>query len=180
MERLILEIEERLRAEVPELGTVDENYGQFQKMFEEDEESDIYPVVSPAALIDVREVSWSNLSGAQQRGVATVVVALAIDCYDDTHATSEQRQRISERMSLMKRVHWALQGWKPSETTKLIRIQTRLYHLPRLWKVYESTYECVTLDTKLGDTRFGDTRIGDTRIGDVPRGEDGLPLSIYD
>ena len=146
MEHLILDIEDRLKAQVPELQTVDENYGQLSKMFEEGEDSDTYPVLSPAVLIDVQQVSWSNLARASQQGAVSVVVTLAIDCYDDTHLEQEQRQKIAERMALAKSVHWALQGWKPTETTKLIRTQTRLYHLPHLWKAYETTYTCVLTD----------------------------------
>lgn len=161
MERLIIDIEDRLRERVPELATVDENYGQLAKMFDEGDDSDIYPLVGPAALVDVQTVSWGNLAGAAQQGAATVVVTLAIDCYDDTHLEQEQRHRIADRMALAARVHWALQGWKPSETTKLVRTQTRLYHLPRLWKAYETTYTCAVVDAGGG-------------MGS------GVPLSIYD
>ena len=165
MEHLILDIQDRLKSEVPELQTIDENYGQLQKMFEEDEESDIYPVVAPAVFIDARDIGWSNLARSGQQGTVTVVITLVIDCYDDTHHNQDQRARIADRMALAKRVHWALQGWKPAETTKLIRTSTRLYHRPHLWKAYDTTYTCVVLDAEPYDP---------------PRGVDGLPLSIYD
>ena len=167
MEKLILDIEERLRADVPELETVDENYAQLVKIFEEGRENDTYPVMSPAVLIDTQSVAWSNLAGSTQQGTVTVVVTLAIDCYDDTHATTEQRAKIAGRMRLASRVHWALQGWKPSETTKMIRTGTRMYHLPHLWKAYETTYTCVVLDMSKPEATTATT--------------DGtLPLSVYD
>lgn len=146
MERVIQDIQERLRESVAELQTIDENYGQLVKMFDEGADSDIYPVHSPAALIDVRDIRWSGLRGGCQSGVATVVVTLAIDCYDDTHYEQSQRSMIAERMRLARAVHWALQGWKPTETTPMVRTSTRLYHLPRLWKAYETTYTCSVVD----------------------------------
>lgn len=131
---------------MPELQTIDEDYGQLQMMFEEGADNDTYPVISPAVTVNVRDVAWGNLAQAGQKGAVTVVVTLAIDCYDDSHHDQAQRARIADRMALAKRVHWALQGWKPTETTKLIRTQTRLFHLPRLWKAYEVTYKCETVD----------------------------------
>lgn len=151
MERLIIDIEDRLRAEVPELQTIDENYGQLTKMFEDGDESDIYPPISPAVLIDVREVTWSNLARASQQGSVQVVVTLAVDCYDDTHHGQDRRALIADRMALAGRVHWALQGWKPTQTTRLVRTQTRYYHLPHLWKAYETVYTCVSVDVCLSE-----------------------------
>ncbi|MCR5697850.1 MAG: hypothetical protein K6G73_12830 [Marinilabiliaceae bacterium] len=142
MELLIQDIQNRLRTEIPELQTIDEDYGQLNKMFDNSDDADIYPVLSPALFINVSDVAWSDLSCSRQRGIATVVITLAIDCYDDTHMDQNQRQKISERLALERRIHNALHGWKPSEATRLIRTSTRLYHLPHLWKAYETTYTC--------------------------------------
>lgn len=152
IDRLILDVQDRLADQVPELQTIDENYGQLAKMFETSDDSDIYPVLSPAALIDVRDVAWSSLAGAAQQGSATLTVTLAIDCYDDTHTRQEQRQLIADRLALAHRLHWALQGFKPADTTPLVRSSTRLYALPRGWKAYETTYTCLTLDTRKNAT----------------------------
>lgn len=146
MEKLIIDIQDRLRAQVSDLRTIDENYGQLQKMFEESEEADIYPVLSPAVFIDTPDTQWSNLGGASQTGRTTIVITLAIDCYDDTHVEQNQRQKIVSRLSLAQRVVWALQGWKPTQTTRLIRTQTRLFHLPHLWKAYEITFTTQSTD----------------------------------
>ena len=146
MERVIQEIQERLRERVADLQTIDENYGQLVKMFDEGADGDIYPLMSPAVLIDVRDVRWTGMRGGCQTGIATVVVTLAIDCYDDTHYEQSQRSKIAERMRLAGAVHWALQGWKPTETTPMVRTSTKLYHLPRLWKAYETTYTCSVVD----------------------------------
>lgn len=152
IDRLILDIEDRIAAQVPDVQTIDENYGQLAKMFESGDDSDTYPVISPAVLIDVRDVAWGNLAGAAQQGTVSLTVTLAIDCYDDTHTRQAQRQRIADRLALAHRLHWALQGFKPADTTPLVRSSTRLYALPRGWKAYETTYTCLTLDTRKNAT----------------------------
>lgn len=148
IDRLILDLQDRLADQVPDLQTIDENYGQLAKMFETSDDSDIYPLASPAALIEVRDISWSSLAGPAQQGSVMITVTLAIDCYDDTHTRQEQRRRSATRLALAHRLHWALQGFRPADTTPLVRSTTRLYALPRGWKAYETTYSCLTLDTK--------------------------------
>lgn len=152
IDRLILDIQDRIADLVTDLETIDENYGQLTKMFENADDADTYPVISPAALIDVRDVAWSSLAGAAQQGAVTLTVTLAIDCYDDTHTRQDQRQRIADRLALAHRLHWAIQGFKPADTTPLVRSSTRLYALPRGWKAYETTYTCLTLDTRKNAT----------------------------
>lgn len=156
IERLILDLQDRISEALPGLGTVDENYGQLTKMAEEGDDADTYPVCSPAVLIDVRDVAWSGLARTAQQGAVTVAVTLAIDCYDDTHTRQEGRLRIADRLALAHRLHWAVQGFKPADTTPLVRTQTRVYHLPHLWKVYETTYTCQTLDTQAPPPTAGD------------------------
>lgn len=152
IEQLLLEIQDRLKKQVPELQTVDEDYGQMAKMFSDAQEDDIYPVISPAVFLNLEGVQWTNLAGPSQQGVAQVSVTLVVDCYDDTHTgQDDQRKRIEDRLALNASVHWALQGFKPSETTKLIRRNTRFYHLPHLWKAYETTYSCVVTDLQPED-----------------------------
>ena len=151
METLIQDIQSRLHDLLGDrLAMIDEDYGQLQMMFEDGDDKDTYPVVSPALTVNVREVSWQCLAGTVQTGVATVVVTLAIDCYDDTHIQGSpdhhQRERIAERLALMNDIHHALQGYRPSSATPLNRVSTRLYHLPRLWKAYEITYQTTITD----------------------------------
>lgn len=144
----MLDILDRLgQALGPRLGTVDENYGQLGRMFEEGDAADDYPLRSPAALVDAQGAEWSDLSGGAQAGTMTVVVTLALDCYDDTHLGSgPRRERIAERMGLMAAVCRALHGWKPRGGGRLSRRRTRLYHLPRLWKAYELTFTLAAVD----------------------------------
>lgn len=158
IEQLLLEIQDRLKARVPALQTVDEDYGQMAKMFSDAQDDDIYPVISPAVLLNLENVSWNNLAAPAQQGTVQISVTLLIDCYDDTHTgQDDQRRRIEERMALAAQVHWALQGFKPTNTTKLMRRSTRFYHLPHLWKAYETIYSCVTTDLEPEDESLQST-----------------------
>lgn len=154
IEQLITDLQQRLRQEVPQIETIDENYGQLQMMLQDDADSDTYPIVSPAVLIDIQRVAWSGVARDGQKGEFTIVITLAIDCYDDTHTGQPQTEQIAERMRLCHKVEHALHCYKPTDTTRLIRQDTRYYHLPRLWKAYETTYTCVALDTATEETSF--------------------------
>ena len=81
MEHLTTDIITRLGDKNPWLNSVAENYGQLTRM--SDGAGDTYPVISPAALVDVQGIEWQTMGGGDQKGRATVVVTLAIDCYDD-------------------------------------------------------------------------------------------------
>lgn len=158
MERIVLDILDRLgQALGPRLATVDENYGQLARMLDEGPGADDYPLLSPAALVDAQGAEWSDLSGGAQAGTMTVVVTLALDCYDDTHPGSgPRRERVAERMGLMAAVCRALHHWKPRGAGRLSRRRTRLYHLPRLWKAYELTFTLTAVDPLSG--RGGEER----------------------
>lgn len=93
---------------VPELRTVDEDYGQLAP----DERTDTYPVVFPAALISVPEITWET-RGRFQQGRGKFLVRLAQDCYDDTHLGSGTEDKIRERKRMDGRLCRSLHGFQP-------------------------------------------------------------------
>lgn len=123
---------------MPEMKTVDEDYGQLEMIDETTRES--YPLTFPAVLIDAPDTTWSNVSGKDQTGTCTVRVRLIIDCYDDTHYRSGTVDKIKERDDLRKRLHVLLQGRRITEEGELIRTNSRFYTANHGIKVYESTY----------------------------------------
>ena len=86
MESILEDLVRHVGDNMPELKVVDEDYGQLE--FIDQESRDTYPLTFPAVLIDAPDVSWSNIRGLSQKGLATVRARLVIDCYDDTHYTS--------------------------------------------------------------------------------------------
>ena len=144
MEQLLLDLINRFSQNIPELVTVDEDYGQLEMINREDRST--YPLVFPAVLIDAPDVEWSNLAGLSQKGLATVRVRLIIDCYDDTHAGSGTTALIEGRSELRARVHRLAQGFRPDGQSQLIRTQSRFYTWDHGIKVYEQTYTCVVTE----------------------------------
>ncbi len=138
MENMKLALMKRIREEVPEIATIDEDYGQLES------EDDQYPVVFPAVLINADGTEWQTLNAGQpalQRGSASFSLKLAIDCYDDTHIGSSTEDRILERDALNERIFNAVQGFKvESALSAIVRVRSREYSLGGGLKVYETTF----------------------------------------
>ncbi|WP_294536957.1 hypothetical protein [uncultured Bacteroides sp.] len=149
MEHILMQLVNLVGSSLPEMKTVDEDYGQLEMIDETSRES--YPLTFPAVLIDAPETAWSNIRGKDQLGTCTVRVRLIIDCYDDTHYRSGTVDKIKERDDLRKRLHVLLQGRRITEEGELIRTASRFYTGNHGIKVYESTYtvsvsEYISLD----------------------------------
>lgn len=138
MESILEDLVRLIGGSMPVMKVVDEDYGQLE--FIDQESRDTYPLTFPAVLIDAPDVSWSNIGGLSQKGVATVRVRLIIDCYDDTHYTSGTVEKIAGRERIRRQLHELLQGHRVGEHSALIRTSSRFYTFNHGIKVYESTY----------------------------------------
>lgn len=138
MESILEDLVRHVGDNMPELKVVDEDYGQLE--FIDQESRDTYPLTFPAVLIDAPDVSWSNIRGLSQKGLATVRARLVIDCYDDTHYTSGTTGRIADREKLRRKLHQLLQGHRVEPDSALIRMSSRFYTINHGIKVYEATY----------------------------------------
>jgi hypothetical protein len=143
METLFNDIQRRIAENIEGLSLIDEDYGQLEAI---ETEEDTYPVTFPCVLISVPEVIWTNLGGGSQRGDCSVVVRLAIDCYDDTHYGSSTEEKAIERLVFAKSIHRKLQGFKSGDCSPLIRKKTHDYSRPHAIKVYETLYNCMIND----------------------------------
>lgn len=141
MEQLFNDIQRHIAQSMPILTLVDENYGQLQP------DEDTYPVTFPCVLIDAPQVEWENLSNRTQRGLCTLSVTLAIDCYDDTHYGSGTEEKSAERHRLSQELNALLHGQKPEgAVSALIRKKSRNYNLPGGIKAYEAVYEVTVME----------------------------------
>lgn len=138
MESILEDLVRLIGGSMPVMKVVDEDYGQLE--FIDQESRDTYPLTFPAVLIDAPDVSWSNIGGLSQKGVATVRVRLIIDCYDDTHYTSGTVEKIADRERIRRQLHELLQGHRVDGYSALIRTSSRFYTFNHGIKVYESTY----------------------------------------
>ena len=135
MEDLFLLIQEAVAEGMPCLTLVDEDYGQLQT------KEDTYPVTFPCVLINMEDIKWQTITEDYQRGTATIVVRLCIDCYDDTHYTSGTAGKVADRIRMFKQLHDIVRKLEPKNALPLERQSSRWFSLPGAIKVYESTYE---------------------------------------
>lgn len=138
MEYILEDLVKLIGDNMPDMSLVDEDYGQLEMLDEQGR--DTYPVTFPAVLVDAPEASWTNDSGLNQRGTATVRVRLIIDCYDDTHYRSGTTEKIREREDTRRRLHVLLQGHRIQDDQALVRTASRFYTWNHGIKVYEQTY----------------------------------------
>ena len=136
-----------IEKEMPELATVDEDYGQLENL--DDERRDMYPLSFPAVLIENTDTQWSDIAGKSQKGDAMLRVRLIIDCYDDTHAGCGTEEAVEEREEMRRRLHRILQGYRPMDDGVLMRKRSKFYTWYHGIKVYEITYSCVVTETIL-------------------------------
>lgn len=164
MENLLTAIIDILEEHGRELGLsyIDEEYGQVEML--DSDNAETYPVTFPAALVDSSGEQWEQLGRQHQKGLATVNVNIYIDCYHDTHAYSNTRHRVAERMGLVRSITELLQGVTPIEgiTGVLTRTATttstnahgiKMYQVTFTTPVYESfdraeTHEVQTVTIK--------------------------------
>ena len=137
MEQLLYDLIEYLGNNMPDIRTIDEDYGQLEML---DDNRESYPLIFPAILIDSPDATWENIGGLNQKGVCSVNVRLCIDCYDDSHYNSGQTDRILEREDKRRELHRLLQGHRIGDSSALIRTSSRFFTTNHGIKVYESTY----------------------------------------
>ena len=144
MEKLLQDLINLFGQMMPELSTIDEDYGQLEMINQENR--DTYPLTYPALLIDAPDVNWSNIEGLSQKGTANIRARLIIDCYDDTHHGSGTTSYIAQRAAMRAKVHKLLQGHRVDGQGPLIRSSSRFYTWDHGIKVYEQTYSCVVTE----------------------------------
>ncbi len=129
---------------MPEVRTVDEDFGQLAL----DERTDTYPVVFPAVLISTPEITWTT-RGRIQQGRGQILVRLAQDCYDDTHLGSGTEDKIRDRKQMDGRLCRCLHGFQPlDDMSALERVKGVEYTLqgPGNIKVCETTFAFEIVD----------------------------------
>jgi hypothetical protein len=144
MEELFLAVMRQIGDNMPEIRTIDEDYGQLAV----GENQDTYPVVFPAALVGNIKIEWAT-RGSIQMGRGKLMVRLAQDCYDDTHIGSGTEDKIKERHAMHSRLCRCLHGFEPlDEMEALERVSSEDYTLdgPGNIKVFETTFAFEVVD----------------------------------
>ena len=144
MEKLLQDLIKLFGHQMPELSTIDEDYGQLEMIDQQDR--DTYPLTYPALLLDAPDTVWTNIHGLSQKGTATIRARLIIDCYDDTHFGSHTVCKIAGRAAMREKVHKLLQGYRLEHDGALIRTSSRFYTWNHGIKVYEQVYTGVVTE----------------------------------
>ncbi len=138
MESIKLALLRLIQENMPDIITIDEDYGQLEYP------DDQYPIVYPAVLFSMGETDWTTISlkPTIQDGDRLITVKLAFDCYDDTHAGSTTEHKIEAREKKAHELFQLIQGWKPKKgIAPFTRIKDGDYSLQGGIKVYEITFK---------------------------------------
>ena len=127
---LYTEIRDRLRSELPAIGTLT----RFNNQFEQMEESQVLEL--PAVLIEIAETSWANTSKFQQSGTAIVRIHIGQELYGDFTDGSEFESKALSTFDLPQSIYLALQGFSGSCFSSMTRINSFI----------DSSYDHLTVD----------------------------------
>ena len=138
MKSIKLALLRHLQENLPDIRTLDEDYGQLEYP------SDQYPVFFPAVLIGIDGTDWNteSLTPLIQTGTTIIKLKLALECYDDTHAGSTTEHLVEEREAKAEELFNLVQNWIPRKGVyPFCRIKDNEYSLPGGIKVYEITFQ---------------------------------------
>jgi hypothetical protein len=119
--KLFLEMQQKIKNEVPEIRFVEQNFGQYG--FE-----DYRAMVSfPALLIDFPNTTFSALQGDIQLGLATINIVLLFEPFSQSYNLAPEvvRQKALEYYEIEHKVYKALQGWHTAFCTPLVRTDSK-------------------------------------------------------
>ncbi|HFG0470802.1 hypothetical protein [Flavobacterium psychrophilum] len=119
--KLFLEIQEKIKTDVPDIRFVEQNFGQYG--FE-----DYRAMVSfPALLIDFPNTSYSALQGDIQLAAATINIVLLFEPFSQSYniAPKAVKQKALEYYEIEHQVCKALQDWNPEFCTPLVRTDAK-------------------------------------------------------
>jgi hypothetical protein len=119
--KLYLEIQEKIKNEVPEIRFVEQNFGQYGY------DDFRAKVTFPAMLLDYPNTSYSALQGDIQLGAATINIVLLFEPYSQSYnlAPEAVKQKALEYYKIEHKVYKALQGWNTDFCTPLVRTDAK-------------------------------------------------------
>lgn len=141
MEELIYQISECIQGNLPEVITVDEDYGQLNI-----EENESFGFPTPAVLIGTPETVWESQGPKTQRGKCTVRISLLLDCINGAYGSTAV-ERMLYRRRLADNLHSLLQGKKIAGFNVMNRVSSVTQSLLGEMVVYQTDYEVVVFET---------------------------------
>lgn len=132
-----------LEKEVPELRWIDEDEGQLNT-----QQGARPPVDYPCCLIDINYPNCQDITETEQIVTCSITLKIAFQPIGETNNKAPQyiRNRALERLSIVEKVHTALQGWsangKISPVSRRSARPSALANRVKLYTVvYDTTFE---------------------------------------
>lgn len=121
--QIILDLQERISIEVPEIQYIDQDMGQLGQMSEDDPP----PLSYPAVLIDFPDTGYSELAGGAQLGAVMISLQLVFNPYSPTwqKAPKTVREKGLNYLDIEQKLHNALQKWHLEYFQPLIRTSVK-------------------------------------------------------
>lgn len=121
---LLLDIQTRILAEVPEIKYIDQNLGQY--MQEEFRKQMLFPAI----LIDFPVIDFSEMQGNNQFADLTIVATLFHDIWNNTNNITPLAVKEAglKYLETDQKLFIALQGWNPDYCEALIRTQSKSHN----------------------------------------------------
>ena len=122
--QIILDLQERIKTEIPEFKYIDQDIGQLGQIGNDDDKP---PLAYPALLIDFPETSYSNMSAGAQLGTVPVSFQLIFSPYSQTwhQSPAEVRQKGLEYLDIEQKLFNALQNWSLDYFSPMIRTSVK-------------------------------------------------------
>ncbi|WP_312394719.1 hypothetical protein [Chryseobacterium sp.] len=121
--QIILDLQNRISAEVPEILLIDQDLGQLGQTDEHERPA----IVSPAVLIDFPDADYSEIADGAQLGLIQISFQLIFAGYSQTgHKSPEAvKKKGLEYLNIEQKLHNCLQKWHLDYFTPLTRTKIR-------------------------------------------------------
>jgi len=143
--RIYQAIARQLRDSLPGLQFIDLQKGQVARAAES------YPLPLPAALVEFREVTWSN-TGGPQLGNAVVGIHLYVEHVSDTFEGGEQHGEAVKDLDIQDEVFSALHGFATNDMSPLKRVADAPPVYADRYVAYRVDFECTIFQERSGET----------------------------
>lgn len=132
MKQIILDIQDKLVAEVEELKYVDKNWGQL--------EYDQPPVKFPCVLIDIENVNYTQIGAGCQQAEAIITITICGLQLVRSSALAPNRENSFETLDILDKIFQALQNFSPNNATPLMRTNQRKVLANSSYEVYVTSF----------------------------------------
>lgn len=135
--KLLLDLQDRILAKVPEIKYIDQNLGQYlQDEFRKQ-------MLFPCILIDFVDTDFSQLQGFNQFAELSITITLFHDVWNNTSSITpiSIKQEGLHYLDVEQKVFMALQGWQTDYCEAFVRQKTKSHNANETGcRVIESTY----------------------------------------